>query len=62
MAFCILQDFYEIWPEKFQNKTNGVTQVSPLVHALFLPFNSGPLEMWEICYAKASQAPGGLMS
>lgn len=21
----IFQDFYEIWPEKFQNKTNGVT-------------------------------------
>lgn len=22
----ILKDFYELWPEKFQNKTNGVTQ------------------------------------
>eukprot|EP00897_Mesotaenium_endlicherianum_P009552 jgi/Mesen1/8625/ME000050S08033 len=22
----ILKDFYEMWPEKFQNKTNGVTQ------------------------------------
>ena len=22
----ILKDFYQLWPEKFQNKTNGVTQ------------------------------------
>ena len=22
----IFKEFYEIWPEKFQNKTNGVTQ------------------------------------
>jgi starch phosphorylase len=21
-----LQDFYQLWPERFQNKTNGVTQ------------------------------------
>jgi hypothetical protein len=31
-SFCLRphppfrRDFYEVWPEKFQNKTNGVTQ------------------------------------
>ena len=23
---CVLHDFYELWPQKFSNKTNGVTQ------------------------------------
>ena len=23
--FISFKDFYEVWPEKFQNKTNGVT-------------------------------------
>ena len=27
-TFFLLQDFYELWPEKFQCKTNGVTQVN----------------------------------
>lgn len=28
-----LKDFYELWPEKFNNKTNGITQRRFLLHA-----------------------------
>jgi len=28
----VLKDFYELWPEKFSNKTNGVTQRRFLLH------------------------------
>lgn len=32
-----LQDFHGIWPEKFQNKTNGVTQVGTATAPIRMP-------------------------
>ena len=46
-----LRDFYEMWPEKFSNKTNGITQrrwlkkANPQLSALITEANCRP-DLW----------------
>ena len=37
-SYLSQKDFYELWPEKFQYKTNGVTQVERPLHLLYIYF------------------------
>ncbi len=57
----LFKDFYELWPEKFNNKTNGVTPRRWLMHSNRLLrelITSRIGEAWETDYEKISQLKG----